>query len=80
MHELKLLQDAIRKIINKQAIEMVTDQFISTLLSATLDAQVHNGGLSFATLKPSRKRLHDEVGLEERLFFHLNSRRAQEVS
>ena len=47
---------------------MVTDQFISTLLSATLDTQVQNGTLSFATLNPSRKRLHDEVGLEERLF------------
>ena len=69
LHELKLLQDAIRKISNQHAIKMVTDQFISTLLSATLDTQVQNGGLSFATLSPAvKKQLHDEVGLEERLF------------
>ena len=44
------------------------------------NTQVQNGGLSFATLNPAGKRLYDEVGLEGRLFFHPNSRGAQEVS
>ena len=71
-----------------------TDQFISTLFvlqntpsvqPATAEqfcgnTQVQNGGLSFATLNPAGKRLYDEGGLEERLFFHPNSRGAQEVS
>ena len=44
------------------------------------NTQVQNGGLSFATLNPAGNRLYDEVGLEGRLFFHPNSRGAQEVS
>ena len=42
--------------------------------------KVQNGGLSFTTLDPSGKRLHDEVGFEGRLLFHPNSRGTQEVS
>ena len=42
--------------------------------------QVQNGGLSFTTLDPLGKRLHDEIGLEGYLLFHPHSRGTQAIS